>query len=86
MAVVDVIKLLDTNKAKLAFLVPLLTTLVVVVFHWAKTGEWNGTELLIALEGVATSLLAAFGAWIAKPGRGEVVLPSASVAGQEPIV
>jgi hypothetical protein len=86
MAVVDVVRLLETNKAKLAFLVPFLTTLAGVVANWIVSGEWSDTELEAALSGLVLSLMAAFGAWIAKPGPAEVVLPSAHVADKDPVL
>jgi hypothetical protein len=85
MAVVDVVRLLETNKAKLAFLVPFLTAVVAIVSHWLVTGEWNNTELMGSVAALLSSLLAAFGAWVAKPGPAEVLMPG-PVADKDPVL
>lgn len=58
-----VVELLDTNKAKIAALVPFVLTIVGVVLNGLITGEFNGQELRIAVGGLITAGLTAFGVW-----------------------
>jgi hypothetical protein len=58
-----VIELLDTNKAKIAALVPFVLTLIGVVLNGLITGEFNGQELRIAVGGLVTALLTGFGVY-----------------------
>lgn len=56
-----VVELLDTNKAKIAALVPFVLTVIGVVLNGIITGEFNGQELRIAVGGLITAVLTGFG-------------------------
>lgn len=58
-----VVELLDTNKAKIAALVPFVLTIVGVVLNGLITGEFNGQELRIAVGGLITAALTGFGVY-----------------------
>lgn len=70
--VVDVIRLIDTNKAKLAFLVPFILTVCGVIATWAITGEFNVQEIRTGVAGLVTSIGAAIAAYLGKPGQAVV--------------
>jgi len=70
--VVDVIRLIDTNKAKLAFLAPFIVTVLGVVANWVASGEFDTTELRGALSGLVLSLAAGVSAYFAKAGQAVV--------------
>lgn len=59
-------------KAILAFVFPAVATIGGVLVSWIATGELNESETRVALAGLAASVIAAAGAWVAGPG--EVVM------------
>jgi len=70
--VVDVIRLVDTNKAKFAFLAPLVVTCLGIAASWVATGEFNADEIRLAVAGVVASISASVGTYFAAPGKAEV--------------
>ena len=72
--VVEVIRLIDTNKAKLAFLAPFIVTVLGVLGTWIVTGEFNVQEIRTATAGVLTSIAAFVAVYFAKAGMAQVQL------------
>lgn len=70
--VVRVIRLLDTNKAKAAFLAPVIAATATAVGNWIITGFFDATEIRIAAGGVLFGAAAALGAYRAHAGRAEI--------------
>jgi len=70
-----VVELLDTNKARIAALVPFVLTVIGVVLNGAITGEFNGQELRIAIGGLITAALTGFGVYQTAAGEAEVEVP-----------
>lgn len=70
--IVEVIRLIDTNKAKLAFLAPFLITVLSVTGIWIATGEFNIQEIRVAASGVLASIAAAIAAYFGSPGKAVV--------------
>ena len=60
--IAKVIKLLDKNKAVVAFLAPFVVTLLTAVANWIVTGEFSTNELRIALGGTLLSVVSGIGA------------------------
>jgi hypothetical protein len=56
-------------KAVLAFLFPAIATVAGVLIASIATGALDAGELRMALAGLASSALAALGAWIGQPGN-----------------
>lgn len=54
--IVDVVRLIDKNKAIVAFFTPFVLTILGVIANWLITGEFNSQEIRIAAGGVITSL------------------------------
>jgi hypothetical protein len=77
--VARIIRLVDTNKAKAAFLAPFAVTLVGVIVNWAATGEFDTGELKLAAEGIVASIVSG-GAVYKTPAKQAVVAPSPSNA------
>ncbi len=68
----EIVRLLDTNKAKLAFVVPLLTAVGAAVASWIVTGDFNDAEIRTAAGGAVTALVASVAAYLGSPGRAVV--------------
>lgn len=81
--VVDVIRILDKNKAKFAFLAPFVTTCAGVLVTWIVSGVFNGQEIREAVAGVVTSAVAAFAAWLAPAQQAVVEWPHDSDVGAD---
>lgn len=56
-------------KAVLAFLFPLLSAVVAAGVSWLNSGEFNASEIILAVGGLAYSALALLGAYVGKPGN-----------------
>lgn len=55
-------------KTILAGVLPAVGTILAVLITWGVTGELDRAELVIALTGFSSALVAALGAWAADPG------------------
>lgn len=73
--IVDVVRLVDTNKAKLAFLAPLITAVGAAVASWIVSGDFNATEIRAAAGGAALSVVSGAAAYLAPAKRAQVELP-----------
>lgn len=76
--VVDVVHLVDTNKAKLAFLAPLVTALGAAVASWIVSGDFNATEIRAAAGGAVLAAVSGAAAYFANAGRAEIQRPTSS--------
>jgi hypothetical protein len=65
--VVRVIRLLDANKAKAAFLAPVLVAAATAAGNWIITGAFDATEIRTAAGGTA-----AIAAYRTRAGRAEI--------------
>lgn len=72
---VRVVRLVDANKARAAFLAPLILALGSAVGSWIVTGEFNATEIRTAAGGGALALSAGVAAWLAKAREAEIKAP-----------
>jgi hypothetical protein len=72
MEVRNVVSLVDTYKAKAAFLVPVLVAAGAAVASWVVTGDFNDAEIRTAVGGAITSGIAAVAAYVAPAGRAKV--------------
>lgn len=72
MAMADVVRLVDTHKAKAAFLAPVLVALGAAVASWIITGQFDASEIRTALSGAVTAVVAAAATYLAPAGRAEV--------------
>jgi hypothetical protein len=63
-------------KAILAFLFPLVASVVAALVNWTVTGHFDTDSVRLTLGGLGTSALAALGAYLGKPGI--VVAPKQS--------
>lgn len=70
--VVTVVKLIDTNKAKLAFLAPLLTAVGASVASWIISGDFNASEIRAAAGGAVLAAVSGGATWLVPAGRAEV--------------
>lgn len=70
-----VVELLDANKAKIAALVPFVLTILGVVLNGLITGEFNAPELRIAIGGLITAVLTAYGVYKTEAGEAVVEVP-----------
>ncbi len=68
----EVIKLIDTNKARLAFLVPFITALGAAFASWVISGEFNDNEIRTAIGGTVLAAVGSIGAYLAPAGQAEV--------------
>lgn len=78
--VLPIIRLVDANKAKAAFLAPLILACGGAIASWAVTGDFDATEIRTAAEGAVLSAAAAAAAWLKSTGSAVVdtkVLPAA---------
>ncbi len=73
--IADVVRIIDTIKAKLAFLVPLLTALGAAVASWIVSGEFNATEIRAAAGGTVLAAVAGISAYFAPAKQAEVTAP-----------
>lgn len=63
---VKIIRLLDKNKAKFAFLAPLVLALGSSLSSWAVTGDFNEAEIRTAVGGTILAGSAGIAAYLAK--------------------
>lgn len=73
-AVVNVVRLVDKNKAIIAFVTPFVLTILGVIANWAITGEFNGQEIRIAVGGLITSAGTALSVYAKSSSRAVVEL------------
>lgn len=73
--IVDVVRLVDSNKAKLAFLAPLLTAVGAAAASWIVSGDFNASEIRAAAGGAALALVSGGATWLAPAGKAQVELP-----------
>ncbi len=69
---VDVVRLLETNKAKVAFLAPVIAAVLATLASWVVSGEFNDNEIKTAASGVLLGLASGVGTFFANPGRAVV--------------
>lgn len=72
----DVLELLDTHKAKAAFLAPLVTALLAAAGSWVVTGDWNDAEIRTAVSGALLGLASAFATYVTPAGQARVEAPA----------
>jgi multidrug resistance efflux pump len=70
--VARVVRLLDANKAKAAFLAPVAVAALAAIGNWIATGTLDATEIRTAAAGVVAGLAASIGAYAAPAGRAEI--------------
>ena len=70
--IVEVIRLIDTNKAKFAFLAQLLVAVGTAVASWIVSGEFNANEIRAAAGGAILAAVSGIAAYLAKPGTAEI--------------
>jgi hypothetical protein len=70
--VARVVRLLDANKAKAAFLAPVAAAILTAIGNWIVTGAFDATEIRLAGGGVLAGLAAAAGTWAAPAGRAQI--------------
>ncbi len=70
--VVQVVRLLDANKAKAAFLAPVGVAVLITAGNWITTGTFDATEIRTAGSGVLYGAAAALAAWRARAGRAKI--------------
>ena len=70
--VVDVVKLVDANKAKLAFLAPLVAAAGAAVASWIVTGTFDAAEIRTAAGGAILAAVSGISTNLANPGRAEI--------------
>lgn len=70
--VVTVIELIDKNKAKLAFLAPLVTALGAAVVSWVVSGDFNATEVRAAAGGAVLALVSSIATYFTPAGKARV--------------
>ena len=75
--IVNVVRIMDTNKAKLAFLAPLLTAVGTAVASWIVSGDFNANEIRAAAGGAVLSVVSGGAAYLAPARRAQVELPPA---------
>ena len=56
-------------KAVLAFLYPTIATVAYTTGSWIATGDFNASEVRVALAGLVAAAVAALGAYVAEPGN-----------------
>jgi hypothetical protein len=70
--IVDVVRLIDKNKAIVAFFTPFILTVLGTLANWLITGEFNGQEIRIAAGGVITSIATLLAVYAAPAKQAEV--------------
>jgi hypothetical protein len=78
--VVEVIRLLDANKAKAAFLAPFITGILAIAAHAVVSGEWNLTETKALIGALIMSVASSYGTWATPAKKAEVTRPVADVS------
>lgn len=73
--IVDVVRLVDANKAKFAFLAPLLAALGTAAASWIVSGDFNANEIRAAAGGAVLSAVSGTAAYLAPASRAQVKLP-----------
>jgi hypothetical protein len=68
----EVVQLIDTNKARLAFLGPVISAVIIAVGNFVVTGEIDATEIQIAIGGVTAGIAAGVPTYFGSAGRGVV--------------
>jgi ethanolamine ammonia-lyase large subunit len=86
--IVDVVRLIDKNKAIAAFFAPFVIALLGTIANWIATGHFNADEIRIAATGLVSALAAAVAAYFAKTKQAEVRVSDvvASTPGHGPSV
>jgi basic membrane lipoprotein Med (substrate-binding protein (PBP1-ABC) superfamily) len=70
--IVRVLRLLDANKAKAAFLAPVLVAAATAAGNWIITGAFDATEIRTAAGGILFGAAAAIAAYRTRAGRAEI--------------
>lgn len=78
--VVRIIKLVDANKAKAAFLAPVITALGAAVGSYIVTGDFNDSEIRTAAGGAVLAATSGVAAWLTKTKR--AIVPSKDTRAQ----
>lgn len=68
-----VVRLLDANKARAAFLTPLVLAVGSAVGSWIVSGTFDATEIRTAAGGAVLAASAGIAAWVRKTGSAEIV-------------
>jgi len=78
-AIGRVVSLIDANKAKAAFLAPVIAALAAAVGSWIITGNFDATEIRTAAGGAIGGAISGVATWLASAGRAEVTLEPGAV-------
>lgn len=79
-----VVELLDSYKAKAAFVVPFLGGLGVMVANWIETNKWDDIEFKILLSGLVTAIFTAGVTYLTPAGNAVTeVMPGTEIADAE---
>lgn len=73
--VVDVVRLVDANKAKAAFLAPLVVAVGAAAGSWLVTGNFDATVIRTAAEGAVLAATGGVAAYLKGAGKAVVKLP-----------
>lgn len=68
----EVVELLDKNKAKFAFLAPLVTACGTAVVSWIVSGEFNANEIRTAVGGAVLAVVSGAAAYLAPASSAKV--------------
>jgi ABC-type phosphate transport system substrate-binding protein len=82
--VVDIVRIIDKNKAIAAFFAPFILTLLGTLGNWIATGQFNADEIRIAGAGLISSAAAALAAYFAKAKTAEVKVPPSPIVAEVP--
>jgi hypothetical protein len=63
---VKIIELVDKNKAKAAFLAPLIVAVGSAVGSWIVTGDFNDAEIRTAAGGAVLAVVSGVSTWLTK--------------------
>jgi prepilin-type N-terminal cleavage/methylation domain-containing protein len=72
MTIVRVVELVSANKAKAAFLAPLLLAVAAALGNWLITGNWDDTEVRLAASGAVLGAASGVATWFTPAGEARV--------------
>lgn len=71
--VADVVRLVDANKAKAAFLAPLVVALGAAAANWVVSGEFGTNEIREAAGGAVLAFVSGVVTWLTPAKKAEVI-------------
>lgn len=69
---VEVIRLLDANKARVAFLAPVIVAVLGAVASWVTTGNFSDSEIRTAVSGAVLGFASGVSTYFTGVSRAEV--------------